>query len=89
MITVQSAAAVLGRSQQAVNEAIPRLIDAGVLNQTTIGKRNRAFEATELIDGFTALERQLASPAADTRASLPMRRVRTETGHPPTDRAPL
>jgi len=75
MITVQSAAALLGRSQQAVNEAIPRLIDAGVLNQTTIGKRNRAFEATELIDGFTALERQLASTRADTRTSPPTRRV--------------
>jgi Fic family protein len=75
MITVQSAAALLDRSQQAINEAIPRLVDAGVLTQTTIGKRNRAFEATELIDGFTALERQLASPDADARASPPTRRV--------------
>jgi Fic family protein len=75
MITVRSAAALLDRSQQAINEAIPRLVDAGVLTQTTIGKRNRAFEATELIDGFTALERQLARPDADTRASPPTRRV--------------
>jgi Fic family protein len=75
MITVQSAAALLDRSRQAINEAIPRLVDAGVLMQTTIGKRNRAFEAIELIDGFTALERQFASPDADTRASPPTRRV--------------
>jgi Fic family protein len=75
IITVQSAAALIDRSVQAVNEAIPRLLDAGVLHQTTVGKRNRAFEATELIDSFTALERQLASPDADTRSSPPSRRV--------------
>jgi Fic family protein len=75
IVTVQSAAVLLGRSQQAVNEAIPRLIEAGVLTQTTVGGRNRAFEATELIDSFTALERQLASPDADTRRSPPARRV--------------
>jgi Fic family protein len=75
IVTVQSAAVLLGRSQQAVNEAIPRLIEAGVLTQTTVGGRNRAFEASELIDSFTALERQLASPDADTRSSPPSRRV--------------
>jgi Fic family protein len=81
IITVQSGAALVGRSVQAVNEAIPRLVDAGVLSQTTVGKRNRAFEAAELIDSFTALERQLASPDADTRTSPPIRRVpRRRTG---------
>ncbi len=75
MMTVQSAAASIGRSGQAVNEAIQRLLAAGVVKQTTIGRRNRAFEAAELIDSFTALERQLASPDADTRSSPPSRRV--------------
>lgn len=80
IVTVQSAAALIGRSVQAVNEAIPRLVDAGVLKQTTIGQRNRAFEATELIDTFTALERQLASPSADTLISPPARRVPARRG---------
>jgi hypothetical protein len=71
----QSRDALVGRSVQAVNEAIPRLVDAGVLTQTTVGKRNRAFEAKEPIDSFTALERQLASPDRDTRSSPPSRRV--------------
>jgi Fic family protein len=75
IMTVQSGAALVGRSVQAVNAAIPRLLDAGVMTQTTIGRRNRAFEAAELIDSFTALERQLASPRADTRTSPPSRRV--------------
>jgi hypothetical protein len=60
---------------QAVNEAMPRLVEADVLKQTTLGRRNRAFEATEMIDTFTALERQLASPGADTLISAPTRRV--------------
>jgi Fic family protein len=75
VITVQSAAALIGRSDQAVNEAIPRLVDAGVLTQTTVGRRNRAFEALDLIDAFTDLERQLASPDGDTLHAPPKRRV--------------
>lgn len=75
IITVRNGAALIGRSVQAVNEAIPRLVDAGVLTQATVGKRNRAFEAKELIDSVTALERQLASPGGDTHSSPPSRRV--------------
>ena len=68
-------AALIGRSDQAVNEAIPRLVDAGVLKQTTVGRRNRAFEAPDLIRAFTDLERQLASPDGDTLHSPPERRI--------------
>ena len=75
MVTVQGAAALIDRSVQAVNEAIPRLVEANVLKQTTVGRRNRAFEATDLIDAFTDLERQLASPDGDTNISAPERRV--------------
>lgn len=75
VLTAQTAAALIGRSVQATNEAIGQLASVGVLKQTTVGKRNRVFEAPELIDAFTALERQLASPDADTRTSPPARRV--------------
>ncbi|MDQ6778993.1 MAG: Fic family protein [Actinomycetota bacterium] len=75
VVTVQSAASLIGRSDQAVNEAIPRLVEAGILRQTTVGRRNRAFEATELIDAFSDLERRLASPAGDTKSSAPARAV--------------
>jgi Fic family protein len=75
IVTVQSAAALIGRTDQAVNEAIPRLVDAGVLTQTTVGRRNRAFEAPDLIDAFNDLERQLASPDGDILHSPPARRV--------------
>jgi len=75
IITVQSGAALIDRSEQAVNEAIPRLERAGVLKQANLGRRNRTFEATDLINAFTDLERQLASPDGDTRWSPPERRV--------------
>jgi Fic family protein len=75
ILTVQSAAELIGRSAQATNQAIARLAEAKVLSQTTVGKRNRAFEAPEVIRAFTALERQLASPSGDTRMAPPTRRV--------------
>ena len=75
ILTVQSAAELIGRSTQATNEAITRLTDAKVLAQTTVGRRNRAFEAPEIIHAFTDLERQLASPTGDTRTAPPARRV--------------
>lgn len=71
VLTVQSAASLINRTEQAVNEALPRLLDAGVISQTTVGRRNRAFEAPELIDAFTDLERRLASP--DGNISAPAR----------------
>jgi Fic family protein len=74
-VTVQSAASLIGRSEQAVNEAIPRLVEPGILRQTTVGRRNRAFEAAELIDAFADLERRLASPTGDTMSSAPARAV--------------
>jgi len=75
VLTVASAAELIGRSFPTVNDAIDRLIKTDVLKQITIGKRNRAFEAKEVIDAFTSLERQLASPAGDTRSSPPTRPV--------------
>jgi Fic family protein len=75
ILTVQSAAALIGRSVQAANEAAGRLVDARVLRQLSVGKRNRAFEAPQLIRAFTDLERQLASPSGDTRAMPPTRPV--------------
>jgi Fic family protein len=75
IVTVKSAMAVLGRSKPQVNDAVSRLESAGVLRQVTVGRRNRAFESTEVIDAFADLERQLASPAGDTLAAPPVRPV--------------
>jgi DNA-binding Lrp family transcriptional regulator len=74
-MTVASAAEMIRRSGQAVNEAVGRLTEAGILRQVTVGRRNRAFEAADLIEAFTELERRLASPAGDTRSAPPTRTV--------------
>lgn len=75
VITVTSAAGLIGRSFPQVNEAVQRLVDGDVLQQVNIGRRNRAFEAPAIIEAFTGLERKLASPDGDTRVSDPSRRV--------------
>ena len=75
ILTASTAAALIDRSFQAAGQAIDRLVSAGVLAQASAGRRNRTFEAPELIEAFTALERRLASPAGDTRISAPARRV--------------
>ena len=75
LITVNSAAALIGRSFTAVNQAIARLLATGILKQTNVGRRNRAFEAPTVIQAFTELERQLASPEGNTRTSEPARHV--------------
>lgn len=75
IITANTAAELIDRSYQQTNEAIRRLEGAGILTMTTVGRRNRAFEARAILDAFNDLERQLASPEGNTRASSPNRRV--------------
>lgn len=75
LVTVPGVVDLIDRSYPQSNEAVSRLVDAGILSQVSIGKRNRAFEAREVINTFTDLERQLASPAGDTRISDPSRPV--------------
>lgn len=73
VLTVESAASLIGRTYNPANEAIQRLVEKGILQQITIGRRNRAYEAADVVDAFTELERQLASPVGDTRTSAPAR----------------
>jgi Fic family protein len=75
IITVKSAADLLGRSFEATNNAVVRLVEADILHQVKVGRRNRAFEAPDVIQAFTDLERRLASPSGDTRVSPPARAV--------------
>jgi Fic family protein len=61
VITVNSAAALIGRTYPATNKAVSQLVGANILCQVTIGRRNRAYEAPEIIQAFTNRERELAS----------------------------
>ncbi len=75
ILTADSAATLLGRTYKPAAAAIQRLVDAGILRQVNIGRRNKVFESPEVIAAFTALERQLASPEGDTSTSEPVRTV--------------
>jgi Fic family protein len=75
ILSVKSAMISLGRSKPQVNDAVARLTEAGILEQVTVGRRNRAFEAREIIDAFADLERRLASPTGNTVVSPPSRPV--------------
>ncbi len=75
VLTAESAAMLLERTFKPANDAIQRLVQADILRQITIGRRNRAYEAPEIIEAFTDLERHLASPAGDTLTSPPVRAV--------------
>jgi hypothetical protein len=80
VLTLAAAAQLIDRSQQAANQALARLVEARVLREVTDGRRNRVYEAPELIDAFTLLERRFASPAADTRIEPPTRPVPSRPG---------
>jgi Fic family protein len=75
VVTVNSAADLIGRSFRQTNDAVTRLVEARILKQVSVARRNRAFEAPEIIAAFTDLERRLASPEGDTRVSPPARIV--------------
>jgi Fic family protein len=75
ILTINSAAARIGRSYKSTNAAITTLEAHGILRQANLGLRNRAFEAPELIGAFADLERRLASPSGDTYIEPPRRPV--------------
>jgi len=80
IVTVGSVAGLVGRTGPAASGAIDRFVEAGILRQVTVGRRNRAWEATEVVDAFTDLERMLASPTGDTRSAKPTRAVPARRG---------
>jgi Fic family protein len=75
VITVRRVAEDLGVSVPAANNAVAQLLEAEIVTQVRAGRRNRAFEAREIVDAFTSLERQLARPSGDTRTAEPNRTV--------------
>ncbi len=77
IVTVATAQNLLGRSKQAVNEAIAVLAERGVLHPITLARRNRAWEARELFELINDVERELATPSDREEPSRPAPRRRT------------
>lgn len=65
VIDVKTATELLGGTEERARLAILRLEEAGVLRQTTVGKRNRAWECVGLFDLLDRFERSLG-PAERT-----------------------
>jgi Fic family protein len=79
IVTVATAQKFLGRSKQAVNEAIAVLAEKGVLHAITLAKRNRAWEARDLFDLINDVERELATPTDSDEPSRPSPRRKTSS----------
>lgn len=76
VITVESAARLIGRSAVRAGEAVNRLEAAGIVRQRNVGRqRYRVFEAVDVVELFAGLERALASPTGVTATAPPNRRV--------------
>ncbi|MGB6062445.1 MAG: Fic family protein [Candidatus Aquilonibacter sp.] len=75
IVTASEVRAMLGVSLPSALQAIERLTTAEILHPATARQRRQVFEAREIINLFTNLERQLASPTGDTFVAHPARRV--------------
>jgi hypothetical protein len=62
ILTVATGQKLVGCSKQAVNEAKVVLSGSGVLRPLTLARRNRAWEAPELVDLVDDVERERATP---------------------------
>lgn len=75
VFSVETMVKATGRSKQAVSLATNRLVKAGIVRQTSQGKRSRVFEAPDVLEEFSMVERRLASPSRDTNVEPPVRTV--------------
>ncbi len=64
IVDVKTATEILGGTQERARQAVLRLEEAGVLRQTSVGRRNRAWETVGLFDLLDQFERDLAPPSA-------------------------
>jgi Fic family protein len=71
VVDVKSTQAVIGGSEERARLALNRLKEAGVLEQVTVGRRNRVWEAVGLYDALNDFERDLATPDGSSDPALP------------------
>jgi Fic family protein len=69
VLTVERAAARLRRSDEAVRQALNRLESAGVIQLTTVAKRNRAWESVGVFALVDEMERHLSAGARGAAAT--------------------
>lgn len=69
ILSVKTASLLIGGSEERARLALLRLENAGVLQQTTVGKRNRAWESVGLFDLLDRFERDVGPPLRTPRAT--------------------
>jgi len=75
---------VIGRSKARTTDAVNALAAAGILRQRNVGRlRNRVFEATDVLDLFTGLERALAGRTARSAVAGPVWQVSSQPAYRP------
>jgi DNA-binding Lrp family transcriptional regulator len=62
VLTLATARAIAGLSDEACRRALNRLEETGVLRETTAGKRNRVWESVGLFDLLDQIEREAGDP---------------------------
>lgn len=67
VVDVKTATELLGGTAERARLAILRLDQAGVLRQTTVGRRNRAWESVGVFDLLDRFERKLGPPERSPR----------------------
>lgn len=80
MLTVKCAAEVLGADERTTRRAVQRLCDATILAQAGTSKRNRVFEATDIIDLHN--DNVTINPSG-WQMGRPQRRWNRRLDHPP------
>lgn len=63
-------------AMSSVNNAIARLVEAGIVRDTTRGKRNRAFVAPDVVEKLELVERRTASRKAPILQKKAPERIR-------------
>jgi hypothetical protein len=84
LVTVNSAAALIGRPYQGTSQVIARLVEASILRQITVGRRNRAFEAPGDCHPSSVRTGRQAPLACRATGPVPMR---APTAAPPASRS--
>lgn len=80
-LTVDVAARLTGTTSTSAQNALERLVAAGVLDQRSIGKGKRGFVSNDLFDLLNSTQRKWASTRFDTRISQPNRPVPGRPGN--------
>ncbi len=75
VVSVESAAQLIGRSREAARNAISSLVNAGILHQSAKNRKSNIFAARDVLDAFTSYERALAVPGGDTASEKVARHV--------------